>query len=161
MLTFLKEKFHKEPKEKKPKEFRRQKVVPKYSDQFKAEVMFQRFGSYDDVSKCYVSRGYLAKRFNVKFTTINSWCHKHKRDPGCLWDKYRYKGRPRRKFYTWQYEAICSNAALFRQRFMSLHERVEYLWLQHFIWISYTSLWRLYKRHGVKYIKARSMRKNL
>ena len=57
MKRYLAEKFCKEKKPEKPPRFRRQKVKAKYSDQFKAEVIYQRFGSYTEVDKIYVSRG--------------------------------------------------------------------------------------------------------
>ena len=136
-------------------------VKTKYSDQFKAEVMYQRFGSYDKVKRCLVSRGYLAKRFNVKFYTIVNWCRRHKRKPGCLWAKHRYAGRPSRKFYEWQFEAMISKEAMHTQRFMSLRQRIEYLWNEHYIKISYGALRDLYKKAGIKYTKANKMRKSL
>ena len=82
----------------KPPRFRIQKVKTKYSDQFKANVIMQRFGSLSKTDRVLVSRGYLVKKFNVRLSTIQVWCRKHKKNPGCLWDKYRYKGSKPRKF---------------------------------------------------------------
>ena len=120
MTGYMKQYFKKKKKPKKFQRFRRQKVKTKYSDQFKAEVIFSRFGSYTEVDKIYLSRGQISRKFHVKIATIHSWCQKHRSDPGCLWDMNRFKGKSPRKFSKLQQHAITSKDALFRQRFMTL-----------------------------------------
>ena len=56
---------------------------------------------------------------------------------------------------------MISKEALLRQKFMPLRQRLEYLWNEHYIQISYGALRLLYKRHSIKHIKARRMRKSL
>ena len=56
---------------------------------------------------------------------------------------------------------MISPRALHAQRFMSLRERVDHLWDDHSIQISYFGLITLYRRYGIKNTKARAMKKHL
>ena len=58
-------------------------------------------------------------------------------------------------------DALVSVRAMRLQRFLSLRQRITYLWENHNIQISKFGLETLYRRHGIDYRKVRSMNKSL